>query len=153
MRYEFANVFVFIVVGCAFILVNNVISKLARPDVFSSEKYIPYECGADPVGDARLKFNIRFYTTALIFLLFDVEIAFLFSQDFVQRLVDECERVPHGDSLTRRVQPLRVAGVDGHARPDNGLGQVHGGDVRLLEMNQRLAKLIKELVGKLPARC
>ena len=78
MRYEFANVFVFIVVGCAFILVNNVISKLARPDVFSSEKYIPYECGEDPVGDARLKFNIRFYTTALIFLLFDVEIAFLF---------------------------------------------------------------------------
>jgi len=78
MRYEFANVFVFIVVGCAFILVNNVISKLARPDVFSSEKYIPYECGEDPVDDARLKFNIRFYTTALIFLLFDVEIAFLF---------------------------------------------------------------------------
>lgn len=78
MRYEFANVFVFIVVGCAFILVNNVISKLARPQVFSSEKYVPYECGEDPVDDARLKFNIRFYTTALIFLLFDVEIAFLF---------------------------------------------------------------------------
>ena len=78
MRYEFANVFVFIIVGCAFILVNNVLSKLARPQVFSSEKYVPYECGEDPVDDARLKFNIRFYTTALIFLLFDVEIAFLF---------------------------------------------------------------------------
>ncbi|MAF12741.1 NADH-quinone oxidoreductase subunit A [Candidatus Poribacteria bacterium] len=78
MRYEFANVFVFILVGCAFILVNNVLSKLARPQVFSSEKYVPYECGEDPVDDARLKFNIRFYTTALIFLLFDVEIAFLF---------------------------------------------------------------------------
>ncbi len=78
MRYEFANVFVFAVVGCAFILVNNVISKLGRPEVYSSEKYVPYECGEDPVDDARLKFNVRFFTTALIFLLFDVEIAFLF---------------------------------------------------------------------------
>jgi NADH-quinone oxidoreductase subunit A len=78
MRYEFANVFVFAVVACAFILVNNVISKLGRPQVFSAEKYVPYECGEDPVDDARLKFNVRFFTTALIFLLFDVEIAFLF---------------------------------------------------------------------------
>ena len=78
MKFEFANVIVFMAVGAVFILVNNVMSKLFHTKIYSSEKQIPYECGEDPVDDARLKFNIRFYTTALIFLLFDVEIAFLF---------------------------------------------------------------------------
>ena len=42
------------------------------------EKFIPYECGEDPVGDTRIKFNTRFYVIALIFLIFDVEVVFLF---------------------------------------------------------------------------
>ena len=37
-----------------------------------------YECGEDPVGDTRIRFNIRFYVVALIFLIFDVEVVFLF---------------------------------------------------------------------------
>ena len=78
VKFEFANIIVFMAVGALFILVNNVMSKLFHTKIYSSEKHIPYECGEDPVDDARLKFNIRFYTTALIFLLFDVEIAFLF---------------------------------------------------------------------------
>ena len=41
------------------------------------KKYIPYECGEDPVGDTRIKFNTRFYVIALIFLIFDVEVVFL----------------------------------------------------------------------------
>ena len=78
MLVQYANVFVFLLVAFAFIFVNNTLSRLVHTKIYTAEKFIPYECGEDPVGDARLKFNIRFYTTALIFLLFDVEIAFLF---------------------------------------------------------------------------
>ncbi|MBM3213533.1 NADH-quinone oxidoreductase subunit A [Candidatus Poribacteria bacterium] len=87
MRYEFANVFVFLVVACAFVFVNNVLSKLFHTKLFSAEKSLPYECGEDPVDDARLKFNIRFYIIALIFLVFDVEIAFLFPWAVVFRQI------------------------------------------------------------------
>jgi NADH-quinone oxidoreductase subunit A len=44
----------------------------------SREKLAPYECGIQPVGDARERFSISFYLVAMLFILFDVEVAFLF---------------------------------------------------------------------------
>ena len=78
MLFHFANILVFLVVGCVFVALNLTLSRLLQTRLFTEEKYIPYECGEDPVGDTRIKFNARFYIIALIFLVFDVEIVFLF---------------------------------------------------------------------------
>lgn len=78
MLFNFANVLIFLGVGCLFVVLNLTISRLLHTKLFSGEKYIPYECGEDPVGDTRIKFNTRFYVIALIFLIFDVEAVFLF---------------------------------------------------------------------------
>ena len=51
--------------------------RLLRPRRFSEEKLTTYECGEEPVGSAWIQFNIRFYVFALIFIVFDVEAAFL----------------------------------------------------------------------------
>ncbi|MFB3042409.1 MAG: NADH-quinone oxidoreductase subunit A [Candidatus Poribacteria bacterium] len=78
MLFNFANVLVFLVVGCVFVVLNTTLSRLLHTKLFTEEKFIPYECGEDPIGDTRIKFNTRFYVIALIFLIFDVEIVFLF---------------------------------------------------------------------------
>ncbi len=78
MLFNFANVLIFLIVGCLFVVLNLTISRLLHTKLFSSEKYLPYECGEDPVGDTRIRFNTRFYVIALIFLIFDVETVFLF---------------------------------------------------------------------------
>ena len=78
MIFHFANVLIFLIVGCLFVVLNLTISRLLHTKLFSGEKYIPYECGEDPIGDTRIKFNTRFYVISLIFLIFDVEVVFLF---------------------------------------------------------------------------
>jgi NADH-quinone oxidoreductase subunit A len=54
------------------------LSRTLGPHNPTPEKMAPYECGMPPVGDARERQNIRFYLTAMIFLLFDIEVAFLY---------------------------------------------------------------------------
>ena len=53
-------------------------SRLVQRRVFEREKLMPYECGVDPIGDARERFSVRFYIVAMLFLVFDVETIFLF---------------------------------------------------------------------------
>jgi len=53
-------------------------SRLVQRRVFEREKLMPYECGIDPIGDARDRFSVRFYIVAMLFLVFDVETIFLF---------------------------------------------------------------------------
>ncbi len=72
---SFAPVLAFLVVGFVFILFNLVMGWVLRPSRPYEEKLKPYECGEEPVGDAWIQFNIRFYVVALIFILFEVEIA------------------------------------------------------------------------------
>lgn len=69
-------IFLGIAVGIAIIaLVGSLIAASQRPDV---EKNSPYECGFEPFEDARHKFDIRFYLVAILFIIFDLEVAFLF---------------------------------------------------------------------------
>lgn len=77
MQLQFANVLVFLVVAVLFLGVSLVLSSLIRPSKFSAEKLLPYECGENPQGSPWIQFNIRFYVFALIFIIFDVEAAFL----------------------------------------------------------------------------
>ena len=69
-------VFLAISVGlsCAMVLASLLVSK-SNPD---SEKLSAYECGFEPFDDARHKFDVRFYLVAILFIIFDLEIAFLF---------------------------------------------------------------------------
>ena len=74
----FGEVLLYIVAGIVFILVTFLVSRLVRPDRPNAEKLSTYESGEEPISAAWTQFNIRFYIVALIFLLFEVEIVFLF---------------------------------------------------------------------------
>jgi NADH-quinone oxidoreductase subunit A len=74
----FGEVLMFILVGIIFIVVTLLVSKIIRPHRPNPEKLSTYESGEEPVSAAWSQFNIRFYIIALIFLLFEVEIVFLF---------------------------------------------------------------------------
>src|SRR5262245_8982621 len=68
----------FTAVGVAFILVNLSVGKLLRPAKMDAEKATIYECGEPTVGSASVLFALRFYVVALLFVIFDVEMAFFF---------------------------------------------------------------------------
>jgi NADH-quinone oxidoreductase subunit A len=78
MLTEFGRVLIFLIVGFIFVALGLVTAWLLRPNRPYPSKLTTYECGETPIGDTRIRFNIRFYVIALIFLLFDVEVVFLF---------------------------------------------------------------------------
>jgi NADH-quinone oxidoreductase subunit A len=79
MYFDFANVFIFLAFGAFFVVLNvSILSRLLRPTVKDPLKETTYECGEPPVGSGWVRFDFRFYTVALIFLIFDVEVAFLY---------------------------------------------------------------------------
>jgi NADH-quinone oxidoreductase subunit A len=78
MLFDFANVLVFTALGLGFVGVNLLIGKLLRPSNPQARKLSTYECGEPAMGSAWVNFNIRFYIVALIFIIFEVEIAFIF---------------------------------------------------------------------------
>jgi NADH-quinone oxidoreductase subunit A len=75
---QYAYVVVFALVGAAFVIATLVVAWALRPSRPSREKLVPYESGIVPVGDAWGQFNVRYYIFALLFVLFDVESAYLF---------------------------------------------------------------------------
>jgi NADH:ubiquinone oxidoreductase subunit 3 (subunit A) len=76
--FSFASVLIFFVVGFIFLAITLLLSRLIQPEgKAGADKYIPYECGELPEGSAWIRFNIRFYVLALIFIIFDVEVVFL----------------------------------------------------------------------------
>ena len=64
--------------GFSFAAGNVFLSQFLGPRNPTAEKLAPYECGMPPVGDARERMSVRFYLVAMIFLLFDIEVAFLY---------------------------------------------------------------------------
>jgi len=75
---EFSTILLFIIGGMLFVAAGMLVSKIIRPFRPNPEKLSSYECGEDPIGDAWGQFNIKFYIIALIFLVFEVEMIFLF---------------------------------------------------------------------------
>ena len=71
-------ILIMIGLGAGFGVFNIVLGKLVAPKRPTPEKLAPYECGMPPVGDARERHPVKFYLVAMIFLLFDIEIAFLY---------------------------------------------------------------------------
>ena len=66
------------VIGVGFGIVSVVMSRFLGPRNPTPEKLAAYECGMPPVGDARERQSVKFYLIAMIFLLFDIEVAFLY---------------------------------------------------------------------------
>ncbi|MBI4742626.1 MAG: NADH-quinone oxidoreductase subunit A [Betaproteobacteria bacterium] len=77
MLENYFPVFVFVLVGIAFGVMPVLLGWLVAPNRPDSEKLSPYECGFEAFEDARMKFDVRYYLIAIIFILFDLEVAFL----------------------------------------------------------------------------
>ena len=78
MYFDYANILVFLLAGMAFVFVNMLLGALIRPSRSTSDGLEPYECGEEVIGEAWFRFDIRYYTVALVYVVFAVEIAFLF---------------------------------------------------------------------------
>ena len=75
---QYLPVILFILVGSLVGIGPIVLGKLLGPSRPNAEKLSPYECGFDAFEDARIKFDVRYYLVAILFILFDLEVAFLF---------------------------------------------------------------------------
>ncbi|AFN75609.1 NADH dehydrogenase subunit A [Melioribacter roseus P3M-2] len=78
MLTEFGKILIFILFAAIFVIITLFVAKIVRPNRPTFEKLKIYECGENPEGSPWVKFNIRFYVVALIFLIFDVEVVLLF---------------------------------------------------------------------------
>ncbi len=80
---QFDTILIFILGGLGFAILGLFVAKLIRPNRPNYEKLTTYESGEDTIGSAWGRFNMKFYIVALIFLLFEVEIIFLFPWSIV----------------------------------------------------------------------
>lgn len=78
MLADYGYVLVFLTIGAVFAGITLLVAWMLRPNRPGSEKLSTYECGEDPVGNAWIQFNNRFYVIALMFLIFEVEVVLLF---------------------------------------------------------------------------
>ena len=78
MLENYFPIFLFILVGLAIGIGPIFLGWVLAPSRPDSEKLSPYECGFEAFEDARMKFDVRYYLVAILFILFDLEIAFLF---------------------------------------------------------------------------
>ena len=78
MYFDYLNVLVFAAVGFVFVFANLIVASVLRPKRKTEVGLETYECGEETIGDAWIQFDIRYYTVALVYVIFAVEIAFLF---------------------------------------------------------------------------
>jgi NADH-quinone oxidoreductase subunit A len=78
MLQQYFPILMFVLVGLAVGVVPVAMGWLIGPNKPDSEKLSPYECGFEAFEDARMRFDVRYYLVAILFILFDLEIAFLF---------------------------------------------------------------------------
>ena len=78
MPFHFANVLLFSATAILFVFGSLLAGHFLRPSAPNREKSMIYECGEKPIGQAWFNFNPRFYLIALVFVIFEVEIAFMF---------------------------------------------------------------------------
>jgi NADH-quinone oxidoreductase subunit A len=74
---DYAPVAIMFLVAAGFGVSQLLVTQIIGPRKRTATKLMPYECGKDPVGSARDRFSIKFYTVAVIFLLFDIEVLFM----------------------------------------------------------------------------
>ncbi len=104
---------VFIAIGATALAANLVVGWFVRPDKPTKEKHEPYECGEEPIGPAWVQFDLRFYVVALLFIVFDVELAFFFpwavAFGTANKLADPAIAVEQRLDLARQITPGATA--------------------------------------------
>jgi NADH-quinone oxidoreductase subunit A len=76
--FHFGNVLVFTLLGLGLCAFHMILGSFLRPHNPETKKLTTYECGELPTGGAWINFNIRFYLIALVFVIFDIEVAFIY---------------------------------------------------------------------------
>src|SRR6187431_1827813 len=101
-------ILIFVAAGLTLLAANLVLGRLVRPDKPSPEKGEVYECGEQPIGTAWVQFDLRFYVVALLFVIFDVELAFFFPWAVVfgsaTRAADESQPVAVRTEAAKNLQ-------------------------------------------------
>ncbi|TAN46291.1 MAG: NADH-quinone oxidoreductase subunit A [Candidatus Methanoperedens sp.] len=69
---------IMLIIGIVFVAIALILSRLVRPSNKTKEKLSTYECAETPVGDVRIHYNIQYYMIVIVFLIFDVEVLFLY---------------------------------------------------------------------------
>jgi NADH-quinone oxidoreductase subunit A len=106
MYFHFGNVLVFTILGLALSFIHLALGRLLRPHNPEAKKLTTYECGEPPTGGAWINFNIRFYLIALVFVVFEIEIAFIVPVVVVFR-----DWVLRGDGLFALTEILIFLGI------------------------------------------
>ncbi|MAQ90484.1 MAG: NADH-quinone oxidoreductase subunit A [Rhodopirellula sp.] len=103
----------FVGIGLVFVFVNLLVGRFLRPDNPHQEKGEIYECGEPTIGSSYVQFDLRFYIVALLFIIFDVEVAFFFpwatvfgKSEQLASLADAEQAVASGEVLTEDAQRL-----------------------------------------------
>ena len=106
MHFEYANVIVFMAFGVILCALMMGLGALLRPSNPQRAKLTTYECGEEVEGDSWINFNIRFYLVALIFVVFDVEVAFIYPVAAVFK-----QWVADGNGLFALVEMVLFVGI------------------------------------------
>lgn len=93
MLNNYFPVLLFIVVGLAVGVAPMLLGRLLAPYKPDPEKLSPYECGFEPFEEARMRFDVRYYLIAILFILFDLEVAFLLPWASIVKELAENEAV------------------------------------------------------------
>jgi len=75
---KYSPILIFVVLALAFGLVTLFLSSLLQPKYPEEEKLSVYECGSEPFSDSRMPFPVRYYVIAMLFVIFDIEVIFLY---------------------------------------------------------------------------
>jgi NADH-quinone oxidoreductase subunit A len=131
----------FVIVGIGFILIHLLLGKLIRPSKPDAEKGTVYECGEPTIGSAWIQFDLRFYVVALLFVIFDVEVAFFFPWAEVFGKANALANAPRPDITANNTpRPDKVERTREYARKVLDLAPPHL-DQRSLERYHQLATL------------
>lgn len=87
MKIEYLNIFIYLIISILLSTVIVLVAMLLVPRTGDIEKVSAYECGFHPFDDSRTTFDVKFYLVAILFIIFDLEITFLFPWSVVLQLV------------------------------------------------------------------
>src|SRR6476646_3655948 len=91
----YTPVLVAILFGVGFALIFTVLAMSLGPKHVSAEKLSPFECGSEPIGSPQVRFSVKFYQVAILFVVFDIETAFLYPWAVLYRKLS-CDGVVNG---------------------------------------------------------
>ena len=111
MGSEFTPIFLFLFVAVMTALGMFLASAVLGPKRETAVKQMPYESGMDPIGDARQRFDVRYYLVAIVFLLFDVELLFLYPWAVAQWSIGSTVAAAAPEHIVAAAAPVLEYGI------------------------------------------